>query len=360
MQSSLYYARKVCDTMMKKYDAEKLPPEGFFHYHQGVFLSGMLNTYKKSKDEKYYEYIKRWVDSIVYEDGSIHSFREEMLDDIQPAILLFDLYKRTGDKRYTIALQTLINVLREWPRNPVGGFWHKYVHKNEMWLDGLYMAGPLEAQYSAEFGDTSFAETAIEQIIIMYENMRDKETGLLYHAWDYYRQAPWADPETGLAPEFWGRALGWYVVAILDILEFVPKDHPKRQIIVHIEQEVLDAIVKYQDTKSGMWYQVVNKGAWKGNWLESSCSSLFAYALAKSVRLGICDKKYLDVAQKAFDGIVNHSVEHKGEEILIKNICVGTGVCDYDGYISRPTSTNDLHGAGAFLLMCTELMEPER
>lgn len=355
MEKAIYYAKKSCDTMMRKFDAPDLPPKGKFHYHQGVFLSGMMNTYKVCKDEKYYNYIKKWVDSIIYPDGSIHEFDRNMLDDIQPAILLFDLYRDSGDDRYKIALDTLMKVLHDWHCNPIGGFWHKEYNKNEMWLDGLYMAGPLEAEYSAAFGDMSFINTAVEQIIIMRDHMQDKKTKLLYHAWDYYKQCNWANPDTGLAPEFWGRALGWYVVAILDILEFLPEDHPKRDEIISIELEVLGALTKYQDEKTGMWYQVVDKGGRDGNWVESSCTCLFSYAMAKAVRMGLADKKYLDIAMKAFEGVINNSVEEKDGDLLIGGVCIGTGVCSYEGYIERPTSINDLHGVGAFLLMCAEI-----
>ena len=189
----------------------------------------------------------------------------------------------------------------------------------------------------------------------MKEHMQDSKTKLLYHAWDSSKEIEWADKETGLSPEFWGRALGWYVVAILDILEFLPENHPKRQDIIDIELEVLEALSNYQDKESGMWYQVVDKGDKEDNWIESSCTCLFSYAMAKAVRMGLADKKYLDIAMKGFEGVINTSVELDGDELLIGRVCVGTGVKDYIGYIERPTSINDLHGTGAFLLMCAEI-----
>lgn len=355
MESALYYAKKSCDTMMRKFAASELPPEGKFHYHQGVFLSGMQKVYHVCEEEKYYDYIKSWVDSIIYEDGSINSFDKGMMDDIQPGILLFDLYKRTDDKRYKIALDTLLDVLKNWKCNEYGGFWHKEWHPNQMWLDGLYMAGPLEAEYSATFGDESYIETAINQIILMRDHIQDPETKLLYHAWDCSKEEEWADSESGLSAEFWGRALGWYVVAILDILEFIPENHPKRQSIIDIEIEVLEALTKYQDKETGMWYQVVDKGTVEGNWLESSCTCLFAYAMAKAVRMGLADERYLASAIRGFEGVVNNFVEIENDDLLIGGVCVGTGVCSYEEYISRPTCVNDLHGVGAFLLMCAEI-----
>lgn len=355
MEKSIKFAQMLCDTIMRKFEAKDLPPVGYFHYHQGVFLSGMLNTYAVCKDEKYYQYIKNWVDSIIYDDGSINTFREEMLDDLQPGILLIYLYNRTKEEKYKIALETIMNILRQWPRTPDGGFWHKLFLKNQMWLDGLYMAAPLQTQYSEMTGDTAFADTAAQQAIMMWDRIADKETNLLYHAWDYDKICDWADKETGLAPEVWGRALGWYVVSVLDILENLPQNHPQRQKLIEIERKVLEAIKKHQDKESGMWYQVVDKGDRPENWTESSATSLFVYALAKAVRMNIIDEDYLQTAQLGFKGIIEKSVKIDGEDLLLGDICIGTNVCDYKSYIERPVATNDLHGAGAFLLMCAEL-----
>ncbi len=355
MNESIKYAQMLSETIMRKYKAEDLEPKGIFHYHQGVFLSGMYNTYKVCKDERYFEYIKRWVDSIIYDDGSINTFRDNMLDDIQPGILLIELYKCTKEEKYKKALGTLMDVLEKWPTNPDGGRWHKLFYKDQMWLDGIYMAAPLEVQYSALFGDTHFAQRAIDQALLMWDKMGNKKTGLLYHAWDYSHEAEWADEITGLSEEVWGRALGWYVVAVLDILEEIPENHPDRKKLEEIERTVLEAIVRNQDAKSGMWYQIVDKGSCEGNWLEASCSSLFVYSLAKAVRMKIVVEEYIQAAVKGFEGIINKSVSICGEDLLLGDVCIGTNVCDYRGYSERPVSTNDLHGAGAFLLMCAEL-----
>ena len=349
------HACMMCDTMMRKFAAPDLPPKHKFHYHQGVFLSGMLSTYKVCGEEKYYEYIKAWVDSIIYPDGSIHDFDKKMLDDIQPGILLLYLYKRTGDERYAAALKTLMPILREWKRNEAGGFWHKEFLPDQMWLDGLYMAGPLQAEYAAVFDEHGFLETAIEQAYLMKQYMTDKNTGLLFHAWDQSKKEWWADSETGLSSEIWGRALGWYAVAVLDILKFTPQDHPQRQGLVDIEYELLKSVVNYQDDKTGMWFQVVDKINRSDNWVETSCTSLFVYAIARAVEAGILDKSYLSYAQRGYEGIIDNSLEYQNDDALLSGICIGTNVCNYTGYISRPTSTNDLHGVGAFLLMSSQM-----
>ncbi len=354
-EKALEYAMLACDTMIGKYTVETLPPEHKFHYHQGVFLSGMLHTWEVSGKKKYYDYVKEWVDSIVWEDGSIHDFDRGMMDDIQPGILLFPLYRETGDLRYKKALDTLLPILKNWKRNEYGGFWHKEWHPNQMWLDGLYMAGPLEAEYAKEFDCPEYLEIAVEQAFLMAEHMQDKNSGLLYHGWDTEKKCWWVDKKTGLSTEFWGRAMGWYVVAILDILEFMPKEHPRRNEMIELEKEALQAVLRVQDKESGMWYQVMDKGDRADNWLETSCTALFAYAVSRAARTGILPECCREAAWNAFCGIEKHSLTRNGGELQLSGICIGTDVSNYEAYVTRPTCTNDLHGMGAFLLMCAEL-----
>ena len=352
---SIEIACRMCDTMIRKFpDASDLPPKQLFHYHQGVFLSGMMSAYELSKNEKYYNYVKEWVDSIIEEDGNINTYDPTRLDDIQPGILLFPLIERTKSEKYEIALQTLINIIKEWKKNSSGGFWHKEIHPNQMWLDSIYMGGPIQVLYSEYSNDKTFLEEAINQAVIMFENMYDKNSGLMFHAWDESKKEEWADNITGLSSEVWGRALGWYVYALLEIIDHVPSEHPKRNRLIEIEKHLLENLIRYRESENKLWYQVVNKGECDGNWLETSCSCLFTAAIAKAVRIGVLEKQYIEYSNECFEAVYE-SVEKTNEDILVNNVCVGTGVCDYQGYIERPTSENDLHGVGAFLLMCTEI-----
>lgn len=346
------YAKAACDTMMRKFAAADLPPKGRFHYHQGVFLSGVYQNYRICGEEKYFQYIKDWVDSIINEDGDINTFDKGQLDDIQPGILLYPLYERTGDKRYKIALDTLLPIIKNFPRNKEGGFWHKERNAEQMWLDGLYMAGPICAEYAKRFDKPEYWDLCVEQALMMREKTEDKNTGLWYHAWDSVKQQKWADPETGLSPEFWGRSIGWVPVAILDELDFMPEDYAKRPEMEALVRDLMEAVCRYQ-SEDGRWYQVVDKGDQEGNWLENSCSCLYVAAICKAVRKGILDESYMAQARKGYEGVIN-SLTFEGEDIQIGNVCVGTGVGDYEHYCKRPVSTNDLHGVGAFLIMCAE------
>lgn len=352
MRTALDYAINACDTVMRRYTAEKLPPEGRFHYHQGVFLSGMYETYKLCGDERYFEYIKSWIDSVFDAEGNIKNHTPATLDDIMPGILLFPLIDRTKDSYYEKCLASVVNDLRAAPRNSEGGFWHKPVCPEQMWLDGLYMGGPFSAEYAARYHDAAMARDVIKQALLMDRKTRDLKTGLMFHAWDGSGVAGWRNPENGHSPEFWGRAMGWVGVAILNDLDFLPVDIEGRDELINIAASLLQNLCRYQ-SEEGRWYQVVDKVNAAGNWLENSCSCLFSAALFKAVRLGIIDRKYLENARRGFEGVTG-SLTWSGDDIQIGNVCIGTGVGDYSHYINRPTSVNDLHGAGAFLIMCTE------
>lgn len=352
--SALEYAKQACDTLMNKFAPEDLPPKGLFHYHQGVFLSGMEKTYEICDEEKYFEYIKGWVDSIIMEDGSINRFDKGQLDDIQPGVLLFKLYEKTGDERYKKALYTLLPIIKNFPCNKEGGFWHKEGNSEQMWLDGLYMAGPICSMFGAKFNEGEYFDITAFQALLMEKKTKDPVTGLWYHAWDSVIERPWADKITGLSSEFWGRSIGWVPVAILEDLEHFPKDHKDRDELIRLTTDLLKAVCNYQDDKSGLWYQVVDKGGMEGNWLESSCTCLFVAAICKAVRDGFMDESYLEIAKKGYYGIIDR-LRYDENGVIIDNICIGTGVGDYEHYCKRPTSENDLHGVGSFLIMATEV-----
>ena len=355
MNTPLDFAREACDTMMRRYEAASLPPKRHFHYHQGVFLSGMYETYKLCGEEKYFEYIKGWIDSVFGPDGSILEYSHGDLDDIQPGILLFPLLKKTQDPYYEKCLASVVQEVRDIPRNAEGGWWHKVNMKDQMWLDGLYMSGPFCSEYARFSGERALAEEVVRQALMMERKTIDADTGLLYHAWDGAKEEPWADPETGRASEFWGRAMGWVPVALLNDLDFLPDDIENRSEIIRMATQLLTNLCRYQ-SEEGRWYQVVNKGDQPGNWLENSCSCLYVAGLCKAIRRGYMDKSFWSQARKGYEGVIA-SLEWKDGDIQIGHVCIGTGVGDYQHYCDRPVSINDLHGVGAFLIMCTEVQK---
>ena len=344
-----------CETMMNKFEPRELPPVGKFHYHQGVFLSGVLHTYHLTGDKRYFDYTKAWVDSLLGEDGLPREMDTTALDDLQPGILLYELYDRTGDERYKKILDKIIFHIDRWPKSEEGGFFHKNnANASNMWLDGMYMGGPVTVEYGARFAREDLFDEVHHQMALMRDRITDKKTGLMYHAYDQTRMATWADKVTGLAPHFWGRAMGWYAVAMMQIAELLPKSYEKRDEFIDKGRELISALIKYQDKKSGLWYQVIDKTEHSDNWHETSCSCLFLYAICLGVRLGAFSKEDMtDTAKKAFDGILS-KLKIRDNYLGVTGVCIGTGVGNLEHYFGRPTSENDLHGVGAFLLMATE------
>lgn len=355
MMTPLDYARAACDTMIRRWAAPDLPPKRHFHYHQGVFLSGMHETWKLCGDDRYFQYMKDWTDSVFDEQGNILEYTHADLDDIQPGILLFPLLDKTGDTRYLHCLKSVYQEVRDIPRNAEGGWWHKCSMKDQMWLDGLYMSGPFCAEYAKRYHLPHLQDTVVRQALLMEKKTLNPETGLLCHAWDGAGEEAWADPVTGRASEYWGRAMGWVPVALLNDLDFLPEDVQGRGELIRMCTDLLKALCRYQ-SEDGRWYQVVDKGDQPGNWLENSCSCLYVAGLCKAMRLGYLPEDYADNARRGYEGVIR-SIGWDGEDIQIGNVCIGTGVGDYEHYCKRPVSTNDLHGVGAFLLMCTEMQQ---
>ena len=352
-QGMITLAEEACETLMRKFDAPNLPPVKHFHYHQGVFLSGVHHTWQLTGKQKYMDYIRAWVDSCIGPDGNIYGYNPGNLDDLQPGILLFPLLDQTGERKYRLALDTIATYYCATPKTPEGGFWHGCTCRNQMWLDGLYMAGPFMTEYGVRFDRPDMIDQVAFQAQMMRDRTRDEATGLWRHAWDYEKAQPWADPVTGRSPEFWGRSMGWVPVALLQDAELLPEEHPARKKLTALAMELLTALMPWQDPETGMWYQVTNKGDQPDNWPESSCTCLYTTAICMGIRMGLIPKERMEAVCRAISGVMEY-VGRDEKGLLIGNICIGTGVGDYPFYCARPTSVNDLHGVGAFLLMCTE------
>jgi len=352
--NSLEYAIAGAKTIMQKFSPQELPPTHRFHYHQGVFLTGLERIYKLTKEVKYLDYIKEWVDFNIDENGNAPQCVLTEFDDIQPGMLLFNLYDETHEKRYKIMLEKIYGAIEKWPTNAKGGVWHKYQNKNEMWLDSMYMFGVISAMCANFFDNKYLFEKIYTQMALMRDNMTNPETGLMYHMWDDSGKNEFIDKKTNCIPVHWGRAMGWYVAALAEILELMPADFKYRQCFIDTQRELLTALKNYQDRKSGLWYQVLDISEDKRNWLETSCTALFTYAAAKAYRLGIIDDSFKDMITDGYNGVLSKTKLNK-DCLSIEGVCIGTGVHYLDYYLTRPTVENDLHGMGAFLLMCTEI-----
>jgi len=334
-------------------------------YETGVFLKGLEALWRRTGDVKYYEYLKAVVDSFLAADGSISTYKLEdyNLDNINSGKLLLTLFQDTGDEKYRKAALLLMKQIENQPRTHEGGFWHKQIYPYQMWLDGIYMASPFIAQFSLIFDRPAGFDEVADQILWIESHTRDARTGLLYHGWDESRKQEWADPKTGLSKSFWGRAMGWYAMALVDVLDFMPATHPRRKALIGVLQRLAAGLARYQDGATGLWYQVVDQGKRDKNYLEASASSMFVYAMAKGARKGYLDKKYGAAAQKGYEGLVKHLTKTDADgSVHLTQICsVGGlgGAQKRDGtfeyYMSEPVVADDLKGVGAFLMAGMEI-----
>lgn len=335
----------------------------FFGYSQGVGCSAMLAVWHATGDDHYFRYVEKLADSLVHEDGSIHRYEEDKynLDFINSGKYLFDCYAVTGKEKYRRAMQTLLKQIEKQPRTSDGGFWHKLRYEHQMWLDGLYMCSPFLAQYGATFNEPKWIEEAVKQIKLCHLHTHDPATGLYHHAWDESRSQRWADPATGHSPSFWGRSIGWWFMALVDNLDFIPQEHPDRREIIGYVQGLAAAVVKYQ--RDGLWYQVVDCPERAGNYPEASVTTQFMYALAKAVNKGYIDRSYRKNAIAALAAIQDRLILELEDGTLSLIQCCAVGGLggnpyrdgSFEYYINERIHDNDAKATGPFIMGCLEL-----
>lgn len=363
-QNQQPYSQRMANTVMQMWK-DTLKSGDRWNYDQGVILKGIEGVWQQTGDRKYFNYIQRCMDRYVTEDGNIRTYhqRDYNLDNILCGRNLLTLYKVLRLEKYYKAASLLREQLRGHPRVPQGGFWHKKVYENQMWLDGLYMAEPFYAEYAETFHeDTAFNDIA-RQLILMEARARDQKTGLLYHGWDEGKKQRWANPQTGQSPNFWGRAMGWYGMALVDVLDYFPKQHPKRAELLEILNRFTAAVVKYQEKSSGLWYQVLDRASAQGNYPEASASCMFVYTMAKAVREGYISHSYLPAIHKGYEGIISRFVEpDTAGMIKLKGTVSVSGLGgnpyrdgSYQYYLSEKVIDNDAKGIGAFILASVEV-----
>ena len=336
----------------------------YFGYSQGVGCLAMLKVWKATGDRKYLDYVTTWADSLINDKGEIYEYHVETynIDYVNSGKVLFDVYKETGNKKYKLAMDKLVKQMGMHPRTLEGGFWHKLTYQHQIWLDGLYMAAPFLAQYGATFDQPQWVNDAINQFLICAKHTYDAKTGLYYHAWDESKTQRWANKKTGQSPNFWGRSMGWWFMALVDALDYIPQNHPDRAKLIKIVQGLAKTLPKYQD-KTGLWYQVLDKGGKAGNYLEASVSSMFMYSFAKAVNKGYIDATYKSVAEKAYNGLMkNLIVKNSDGTLTLTQCCAVAGLGgkpyrdgSYEYYIHEKIRDNDAKATGPFIMGCLEL-----
>ncbi len=339
-----------------------IPPK--WTYEQGVVHKGIEAMWYATGDAKYFDHIKKGMDHWIDEKGNHKNYdiEEYNIDHITPGTSMLTLWRATGDLKYHKMVELFRSQLKTHPRTKEGGFWHKKIYPYQMWLDGLYMGQPFYAEYSAVFGEDNWNDIA-NQFVWMEKNSRDAKTGLLYHGWDESKQQRWADKTTGRSPHFWGRAMGWYAMGIVDTLEYFPKDHPRRGELIAILNRLVVAVEKVQDKKSGVWWDILDFPGREKNYLESSASAMFVYAIARGVREGYLPEKHMKIATTGWAGIQREFIKtnDKGETTWEGTVSVsGLGGNPYrDGsyeyYMSEKLRTNDAKGLGPAIRAAVEI-----
>lgn len=367
ISDSLKWSDRMALTLMKHHPEayqidDKTAPK--WDYVHGLVMTSFEQLYKNTGNEQYFNYIKGYADVCIDSTGAIPSykFKDYNIDMIEAGNILFNLYNTTKDEKYLKAMQLLRKQLEEQPRTSEGGFWHKNRYPSQMWLDGLYMGAPFYTRYTVEYENGKNLDDVAKQFALIQKHALDPKTGLLYHGWDESKAMPWANKETGTSPNFWSRSLGWYAMALVDVLDYFPKEHPKQVELVNYLNQLAVALTKVQDP-SGLWYQVTDMGDKEGNYLEASGSAMFAYAFAKGVNKGYLPEKYKEVANKAFDGLTRDLVKvSETGEVTITQACAvaGLGGTPYrDGsfeyYVNERKKDNDPKATGPFILAALEL-----
>jgi len=338
-------------------------------YTNGLVLSACIKVYEQTNNQKYYDYIYAYANELIDSTGTIKTYKlsNQNLDMIKSGDVLLYLYPKTKEERFLKAIETLNSQMETQPKTSDGGYWHKQVYPYQMWLDGLYMAEPFHTRYAKEYlNDAKKTQKIYDDVVLQFDLIQkhssDEKSGLLYHGWDESKEQKWANKETGNSPHFWSRAMGWYGMAMVDVLDFLPENHPGRSKIISYLNTFAEAVTKVQH-ESGLWYQVLDQGDREGNYLEASGTAMFTYAFAKGVRKGYLPETYSVIANKAYSGIIKNliSIEENGV-VNLNQVCgvAGLGGNPYrDGsfeyYVNEIIRPNDPKGTGPFILASLEL-----
>jgi unsaturated rhamnogalacturonyl hydrolase len=334
-------------------------------YSAGLFTLSLLKLDRQVPDPRYVQFSEAAIGSFIASDGTIHGYKtnEFQLDSINSGKTALALYQLNHEERYRKAAELLRRQLDSQPRTSEGGFWHKQRYPHQMWLDGIYMASPFYAEYGRLFHEPAAFDDVAKQIRLVAAHTYDPVTGLFYHGWDESKQQDWANKTTGVSSNFWGRAIGWYGMALVDVLDFFPANHPARPDIIALLQKLSAGVIKNQDPASGLWYQVVDQGGRQGNYLEATASSMFIYTLAKGVNQGYLSRDCVPALLKGYQGLVEKlvKVDEQGR-VSLTQCCSVAGLGygrdgSYEYYLKEPIINNDLKGVGPFILAGIELQQ---
>jgi len=370
----------VQSEMLRNPDASYLDGmEGKYkwNYTTGLELQAFLDVYDTYGGDTIFNYVEKWYDSVINEDGAIvnpengkslnYKVTNYSTDHICPGRTLFYLYDKTGKEKYRKTMDMLRDQIADQPRTPEGGFWHKKVYPNQMWLDGLYMAQPFYAEYTSRYEPDSTKGKCyvdiVNNFLVVAKHTYDPETKLYRHAWDSSHEMFWANDSTGQSQHAWGRALGWYCMAIVDVLPFIPEDTFGREELINVLQGIYEVLPDYADPETGMWYQVLDKPGREGNYTEATASAMFTYAMLKGVRLGYLPEDMKKYAVETYNNFIKEFVRTNSDGTIdLIRCCEVAGLGgkdnrsgDYDYYINERVRDNDPKGIGPLIWAALEM-----
>ena len=348
-------------------------------YVMGIEMEGMLDTYEHYKEgnNAILDYLKEYPAKMIDEKGNITGYKYEdfNLDNVRTAKFILRMHNLFPSKGTEKALKTLFKQLQNQPRTKEGVYWHKAIYANQVWLDGIFMGLPFYCNYAVQTMKPKKAEKylndAVDQMVKTDYRTYDEKTQLWKHAWDETHQQFWANKEDGKSQHCWARALGWYVMAMTECLDAMPENYARRQEVIDLLNKAMKSVVKYQDKKTGVWYDVLDVKSDK-NYLESTASSMFAYVLLKGYRKGYLSEEYLKAGVKAYNGILKQFIKVNADKTISLTRCcavsgLGPGPGPYvkkpnykrDGsfeyYMSEPIRDNDAKGVGPFIWASLEM-----
>lgn len=337
-----------------------------WNYTHGLLLQSMMMAAEKHPtiEATVDQYVKQYLDSMIMADGTIRTYKKSnyTLDHINPGKMLIMAYEKYQEPRFKVALDTLYSQLLSQPRVSEGGFWHKKVYPNQMWLDGIYMEAPFYCEYAKRYLDGEAQQNAyndvVNQIMVVARHTYDPEYGLYRHAWNETKEEAWCNPENGQSMHVWGRALGWYCMAMVDVLGYLPEEHPGRDSIISILSPLCEKIRSMRDKDYGIWYQVMDQGQRNGNYLETSCSVMFAYTFVKGAQNGWLSEDFLETGKLVYDDLNNYFIREDGDDVIsITRVCAVAGLGgknyrtgNYEYYIHEPVRDNDPKAVGPYIM----------
>lgn len=363
---------------------EAIEPNGKWSYAVGIELESMLDTWRAYQNADVIKYLKEYPARMIDEDGNIKGYKQSdyILDNVRPARFILRMNRLfLGDNEVRTygtekAVANVYAQMQSHPRTTTGKdgrgvFWHKNIYPNQVWLDGIYMGLPFFTMIAGEMEEKNTKNVAkhvyddvVNQIATTFEKTYDEKTGLWKHAWDENKSIFWADKTTGLSQHSWSRALGWFAMAMVEVLDELPENYERRKEVKDMLQKVMTAVVKYQDAKTGVWYDVMDVKDPK-NYLESSASCMFSYVLLKGSRLGYLDASFKQAGVKAYDGIINEFIKINNDKtISLTNCCSVSGLGpedtpsrdgSFEYYISEPIRDNDAKGIAPFIWASLEM-----